>query len=334
MYKTRRPRSGDASHTLRHTCLSCPRPRVYPPAGDRAHTMSGLKNSPFGKRLRARQDRTSDEDEGEGPPGRRRIFGLAAASTSSLALDRSRPSSPERSSRERGQSPAYGDRFVPARTGAGDMRAAYNLLDDAVGTPRRSVIPSESDALKGLWMQADARVHALTIRRAGEHAVHVDPAHRGRAVVVRARIARARLVVRHALDAGPRPAPVHVRLARGAARARAPARLARGRRVQRLADPRGVRAHPGQPAAAPAAGVQDAVPRPGRARARGRLLPEPRRLEHDERARRRPRDERVPVDRAHGRRVQAVRPRAVRGHDQRRRVDSAGQSVRAGPQRA
>ncbi|KAF9819546.1 hypothetical protein IEO21_02010 [Rhodonia placenta] len=112
--------------------------------------MSGLKNSPFGKRLRAsRQD-------GEGDPSRRhrprvnQIFGLAPASTPSLD---SRPTTSESGGSE---SPAdarttrdYGDRFVPSRD-AGDIRTAYHLMDGgAPSTPSKNrIIPTESDALK------------------------------------------------------------------------------------------------------------------------------------------------------------------------------------------
>ncbi|KAF9047858.1 WD40-repeat-containing domain protein [Panaeolus papilionaceus] len=51
-----------------------------------------------------------------------------------------------------GKGKGYGDRFVPAKDVPGDLRTAYNLMDDGGGvggTPVKGrVIPSESDALK------------------------------------------------------------------------------------------------------------------------------------------------------------------------------------------
>ncbi|KAF8885972.1 WD40 repeat-like protein [Infundibulicybe gibba] len=116
--------------------------------------MSGLKNSPFGKRLRA-----SHQDKDDDAPRRTRprvgpVFGLSLASASTPSLDSwtatsdgsGGPASPvdvPRMSRE------YGDRFVPSRD-TGDIRTSYQLMDDGgPSTPAKNrIIPSESDALK------------------------------------------------------------------------------------------------------------------------------------------------------------------------------------------
>ncbi|KAF8735086.1 hypothetical protein AX14_002757 [Amanita brunnescens Koide BX004] len=132
--------------------------------------MSGLKNSPFGKRLRASQR----EDAAEDTPRRARVknpvFGVAPtapiASSSTPGLDS--PSRPTTSGSSAGpDSPIdrsfprprttiafgkgvdYGDRFVPSRD-SGDMRTSYHLMDETgPSTPSRNkIIPSESDALK------------------------------------------------------------------------------------------------------------------------------------------------------------------------------------------
>ncbi|KAG6878869.1 hypothetical protein C0992_007075, partial [Termitomyces sp. T32_za158] len=78
--------------------------------------MSGLKNSPFGKRLRAAHD--------------------------DRATVRPPPTPPT-------TAPDYGDRFVPSRDG-GNMRTSYHLLDDSgPSTPAKArLIPCESDALR------------------------------------------------------------------------------------------------------------------------------------------------------------------------------------------
>lgn len=159
--------------------------------------MSGLKNSPFGKRLRQTRPGTTpgyDSDDEDSGPRRIRartvptssastsahppIFGIGEASTSQLSLTGSdilsRPGSPTlyepglaaststsssvsasstlanlgEGTPGRGRT-YYGDRFVPSRDG-GDMRAAFNLLDDGPSTPRRPVIPTDNDALKGI----------------------------------------------------------------------------------------------------------------------------------------------------------------------------------------
>lgn len=88
--------------------------------------MSGLRNSTFGKRLRASQQEPDDDR----PPTNRQ--------------------------RTDDDQQDYGDRFIPTRD-AGDMRTSYNLKDDAgPSTPSKKsrivprIIPSESDALKGM----------------------------------------------------------------------------------------------------------------------------------------------------------------------------------------
>lgn len=128
--------------------------------------MSGMKNSPFGKRLRASQQEVDDTAS----PRRNRInpiFGVGPALSSTPGLD-SRPTTGESS---RIDSPAdlssifsgssmgsgmprivkeYGDRFVPSKD-SGDLRTSYHLMDEGgPATPSKSrIIPSESDALKG-----------------------------------------------------------------------------------------------------------------------------------------------------------------------------------------
>ncbi|GLB37887.1 putative anaphase-promoting complex subunit 4 WD40 domain containing protein [Lyophyllum shimeji] len=114
--------------------------------------MSGLKNSPFGKRLRAAQQDHDDEAPRRNRPRVNPIFGVAPTSTPSL------DSRPNTSSSSGGpESPVdiprvtrdYGDRFVPSRD-AGDMRTSYHLMDEGgPSTPSKNrMIPSESDALK------------------------------------------------------------------------------------------------------------------------------------------------------------------------------------------
>lgn len=117
--------------------------------------MSGLKNSPFGKRLRA-----SHKDEEE--PTKKKlinpIFGLPSSTpsldsrpntTDSSAAPES-PTDVKRIARGRDYTPRdYGDRFVPSRD-SGDMRTSFHLLDEGgPSTPSKNrIIPSESDALK------------------------------------------------------------------------------------------------------------------------------------------------------------------------------------------
>lgn len=147
--------------------------------------MSGLKNSPFGKRLRASHREhastaaaaTDDDSAGfRTTPPYNPIFGIS--STPSLSLD---SSSTLIENRDNGgsESPTknlrgtpkrqrflgggigmgglgivreYGDRFVPSKD-SGDLRTSYHLMEEGGGgpsTPSKSrIIPSESDALKG-----------------------------------------------------------------------------------------------------------------------------------------------------------------------------------------
>lgn len=101
--------------------------------------MSGLKNSPFGKRLRA----THQDNEEDGPRrNRQRVNPIFYTATSSTTKDVT-PESPV-TTRD-----MYGDRFVPSRD-AGDMRTSYHLMDESgPSTPSKSrIIPTESDALK------------------------------------------------------------------------------------------------------------------------------------------------------------------------------------------
>jgi cell division cycle 20-like protein 1, cofactor of APC complex len=119
--------------------------------------MSGLKNSPFGKRLRASHQDTDDEAPKRNRPRINPIFGVASANSSTPSLDySSRPTTSDSSGGP--ESPVdhprvardYGDRFVPSRD-AGDMRTSYHLMDEGgPSTPsKHRLIPSESDALKG-----------------------------------------------------------------------------------------------------------------------------------------------------------------------------------------
>lgn len=115
--------------------------------------MSGLKNSPFGKRLRATQQDVDEEGPRRSRPRTNPIFGVAPASTPSL--DSSRPSTsesggPESPTELHRPNKDYGDRFVPSRD-AGDLRTSYNLMEESgPSTPSRNrVIPTESDAAKG-----------------------------------------------------------------------------------------------------------------------------------------------------------------------------------------
>ena len=115
--------------------------------------MSGLKNSPFGKRLRANQQDPDEEGPRRSRPRTNPIFGVAPASTPSL--DSSRPSTsesagPESPTELHRHNKDYGDRFIPSRD-AGDLRTSYNLMEEGgPSTPsRHRVMPTESDAAKG-----------------------------------------------------------------------------------------------------------------------------------------------------------------------------------------
>ncbi|CCM01013.1 uncharacterized protein FIBRA_03061 [Fibroporia radiculosa] len=112
--------------------------------------MSGLKNSPFGKRLRASHQDAEDDSSRKHRPRPNQIFALTLGSTPSLdsrptTSDSGEPESPVESRTPRD----YGDRFVPSRD-AGDMRTSYHLMDDSTpSTPSKNrIIPTESDALK------------------------------------------------------------------------------------------------------------------------------------------------------------------------------------------
>lgn len=115
--------------------------------------MSGLKNSPFGKRLRASQQHSDDT------PRRTRqratpLFGVSTPSLDSRTHTSDNSTSPDTPidlsiPLTRSSNREYGDRFVPSRD-AGDMRTSYHLIDEAgPSTPSKNrIIPSESDALK------------------------------------------------------------------------------------------------------------------------------------------------------------------------------------------
>jgi cell division cycle 20-like protein 1 (cofactor of APC complex) len=117
--------------------------------------MAGLKNSPFGKRLRALHQGTDDDAPKRNRPRINPIFGLPSGTSSTPSLD-SRPTTSESSGGP--ESPIerprfgrdYGDRFVPSRD-AGDMRTSYHLMEECgPSTPSKNrIIPTESDALKG-----------------------------------------------------------------------------------------------------------------------------------------------------------------------------------------
>jgi len=102
--------------------------------------MSGLKNSPFGKRLRA----SHQDNDDDGPRRNRpRINPMFYTTPSASTMDPT-PESPV-ATRD-----MYGDRFVPSRD-TGDMRTTYHLMDESgPSTPSKTrIIPTESDALKG-----------------------------------------------------------------------------------------------------------------------------------------------------------------------------------------
>lgn len=115
--------------------------------------MAGLKNSPFGKRLRATtQDKEDDASKRTRP--RNPLYGLAQATVSTPSMLDSARLGPSESLGS--DSPAeqrnyrdYGDRYVPSRD-VGDMRTSYHLMDESnPSTPAKTkIIPTESDALK------------------------------------------------------------------------------------------------------------------------------------------------------------------------------------------
>lgn len=112
--------------------------------------MSGLKNSPFGKRLRASQQGSEETSRRR----RQRIFGISTPSLDSRTHTSDSSTGPETPAdiampTSRSTNREYGDRFVPSRD-VGDMRTSYHLIDEAgPSTPSKNrTIPSESDALK------------------------------------------------------------------------------------------------------------------------------------------------------------------------------------------
>lgn len=107
--------------------------------------MSGLKNSPFGKRLRATHQEVDEDGPRRNRPRVNQFFSMASTSTPSLD---SRPTTSDSGASDSSVKD-YGDRFVPSRDG-GDMRTSYHLMDDAIpSTPSKNrIIPTESDALK------------------------------------------------------------------------------------------------------------------------------------------------------------------------------------------
>ncbi|KAF5387199.1 hypothetical protein D9757_006888 [Collybiopsis confluens] len=117
--------------------------------------MSGLKNSPFGKRLRASQQEIDEDTPRRNRPRINPIFGVSPATSTTPSLD-SRPTTSSDSSNGP-DSPIdhprmtrdYGDRFVPTREG-GDMRTSYHLMEQEPVTPSKKnrIIPTESDAVK------------------------------------------------------------------------------------------------------------------------------------------------------------------------------------------
>ena len=117
--------------------------------GIKRRIMSGLKNSPFGKRLRASNQ---DADEAAHKRNRHRIKQhpqhLDYSSRATGGGGGGGPDSPvdfPRVPRD-----YYGDRFVPSRD-TGDMRTSYHLMDEGgPSTPSKNrLIPCESDALRG-----------------------------------------------------------------------------------------------------------------------------------------------------------------------------------------
>jgi cell division cycle 20-like protein 1 (cofactor of APC complex) len=103
--------------------------------------MSGLKNSPFDKRLHASHREPSSS--------------TAAATDDDFAGSRT---TPKRQGGGIGMDGIgivreYGDRFVPSQH-SGDLRASYHLMEEGGGpsiSSKSRIIPSECDALKGEW---------------------------------------------------------------------------------------------------------------------------------------------------------------------------------------
>ncbi|KAG1726950.1 WD40 repeat-like protein [Suillus paluster] len=131
--------------------------------------MSGLKNSPFGKRLRA----THQDNEEDGPRrNRQRVNPIFYTATPPTTKD----ATPESPAATRDM---YGDRFVPSRD-TGDMRTTYHLMDESgPSTPSKNrIIPTESDALKG---QSSFELNSLashSFYRTSQRNIHFYPPHR------------------------------------------------------------------------------------------------------------------------------------------------------------
>ena len=124
-------------------------------------TMSGLKNSPFGKRLRAANQDTDDDTPRRNRQRVNPAFALTSPAVAPISIpslnysqltasDTPVPESPEHPARAHRE---YGDRFVPSRD-TGDMRTSYHLMDDSgPSTPsKHRTIPTESDAIKGTFV--------------------------------------------------------------------------------------------------------------------------------------------------------------------------------------
>ena len=110
--------------------------------------MSGLKHSPFGKRLRASHAQENEEERGRrNRPRTQPNFATAASSTPSL--DSYMPTSESGGSDATVAPNHYGDRFVPTRD-TGDIRTSYQLKGEIppVTPSKTRVIPTESDAQK------------------------------------------------------------------------------------------------------------------------------------------------------------------------------------------
>lgn len=136
--------------------------------------MSSLRNSTFGKRVRASKQDTNPEDE---PNKRQRINPIfdtsPTPSTSVLAAPAAITPS----------GPSYGDRFVPRRE-ASEMAVNYNLRDENDKQPKSStrIIQPESDALKGPSLNLELLFQfSLTIsNRTSKQLVYIRPSSRSR----------------------------------------------------------------------------------------------------------------------------------------------------------
>lgn len=107
--------------------------------------MSSLKNSQFGKRLRASHAADNDEERGRRTrPRTQPTFGVAPSTSDSLLAGY------DSSGAEKGVvHKDYGDRFVPTRD-TGNIRTSYQLKDEIPPTTpsKAKIIPTESDAQK------------------------------------------------------------------------------------------------------------------------------------------------------------------------------------------